>query len=77
MADVYFHYSNGRDVLIDRIGTVVEGVSEAREHAVRRARSLIMTPGPEDWRRWVLHITDDDGEELLELPFSTLLGKPH
>jgi uncharacterized protein DUF6894 len=77
MADVYFHYSNGRGVLIDRNGTAVEGLADACEHAVRRARSLIMTPGPEDWRRWVLHITDDDGEEILELPFSTLLGKPH
>jgi hypothetical protein len=32
---------------------------------------------PEDWRRWVLHVTDQDGEEVFALPFSSLLGKPN
>jgi uncharacterized protein DUF6894 len=77
MADVYFHYSNERGVLIDRNATAVDGLAEAREHAIRLARLLIMAPCAEDWRGWVLHITDDDGEEIFELPFSTLLGKPH
>lgn len=77
MADVYFHYSNERSVLIDRNGIAVNSLAEAREHAVSLATSLIMTPSAEDWRGWVLHITDDDGEELLELPFATLLGKLH
>ena len=77
MADVYFHYSNERGVLIDRNGTAVDDIGEAREHAIRLARSLIMTPSTEDWRGWVLHITDDDGEEIFEVPFATLLGKPH
>jgi hypothetical protein len=56
---------------------VVDDLAEAREHAVCLARSLIMTPSTEDWRGWVLHITDDDGEEIFEVPFATLLGKPH
>ena len=77
MADVFFHYSNARGVLIDRNGTAVNDLAEAREHAVCLAKSLIMTPSAEDWRGWVLHITDDDGEEIFEVPFATLLGKPH
>lgn len=77
MADVYFHYSNERGVLIDRNGTAIDSLSEASEHAVRLATSLIMTPSAEGWRDWVLHITDDDGEEILDLPFSALVGKPH
>lgn len=77
MTDVYFHYSNERAALIDRNGTAVDDFVEAREHAVCLARSLIMTPSAEDWRGWVLHITDDDGEEIFELPFAPLVGRPH
>jgi hypothetical protein len=77
LVDVYFHCSNERGVLIDRNGTAVDDLADAREHATRLARSLIVTPSAEDWRSWVLHITDDDGEEIFEVPFATLLGKPH
>ena len=77
MMDVYFHYSNERCVLIDRNGTAVNDLAEAREHAVRLARSLITTPNAEDWRGWILHITDDYGEEVFDLAFVALLGKPH
>ena len=77
MTDVYFHYSHERGVLIDRNGTAVDDLAEAREHAVSLARSLIMTPTVEDWRDWVLHITDGDGEEIFEVPFAALVGKPH
>jgi hypothetical protein len=34
-------------------------------------------PGPEDWREWILHVSDGDGEEIFEMPFSSLLGRPH
>jgi len=77
MAEVYFHYSNARGVLIDRSGTAVEDISEARERAVWAVRSLIMTPSAEDWRSWVLHVTDDDGDEIFDVPFGTVLGKAH
>ncbi len=77
MADVYFHCSNERGVLIDRNGTAVDDLAEARERAVCLATSLIMRPGTEDWRDWVVHVTGEDGEEILEVPFATLLGKPH
>jgi hypothetical protein len=36
-----------------------------------------MTPGAEDWRNWVLHVTDEFGEEIFALPFASVLGKPH
>lgn len=77
MADVNFHYSNTRGVLIDRSGTAVDDLNEAREHAYWAVRSLIMTPSGEDWRGWVLHVTDDDGHEILDVPFAAVLGKPH
>ena len=28
-------------------------------------------------RDWVLHVSDDLGEEIFVLPFEFLLGKPH
>jgi uncharacterized protein DUF6894 len=77
MTDVYFHYSNARGVLIDRGGTAVDDLIEARDQAACVVRSLIMTPSKEDWRGWVLHVTDDDGEALFDLPFAAVLGKPH
>jgi len=36
-----------------------------------------MAPSTEDWRDWVLHVSDDIGEEIFCLPFASLLGKPH
>jgi hypothetical protein len=77
MAQVYFHCSNTQGVLIDRRGAAVGDLAEAREHAAIVVRSLIMAPGPEDWRGWVLHVSDDIGDEILTLPFASELGKPH
>ena len=50
---------------------------EAQDHAALVVRSLLMAPSTEDWRDWVLHVSDDIGEEIFCLPFASLLGKPH
>ncbi|MFB9261607.1 DUF6894 family protein [Bradyrhizobium erythrophlei] len=77
MTEVYFHYSNARDVLIDRSGTAMDDLAEARDHAEALVRSLIMTPSSEDWRGWILHMTDNDSDDVFALPFAAVLGKPH
>lgn len=77
MAQVYFHCSNAQQALIDQSGAAVDDLAEAREHAARVMRSLIMTPSPHDWRGWVLHVSDDLGDEILTVPFASVLGKPH
>jgi hypothetical protein len=77
MAQVYFHCSNTERVLIDRYGAAVADLAEARDHAACVVRLLMMAPGTEDWRDWVLHVSDASGDELLDIPFSSLLGKPH
>jgi hypothetical protein len=77
MAQVYFHYSNPEGVLSDRNGAAVCDLIEAHDHAARVMRSLITTPSAEDWRSWVLHVSDDLGEEIFEVPFASMLGKPH
>lgn len=77
MAQVYFHCSSTQGALIDRSGAAIDNLAEARDHATLVVRSLIMTPGEEDWRGWVLHVSDADGEEIFSLPFASMLGKPH
>jgi hypothetical protein len=77
MDRVYFHCYNTIGVSIDRCGSAVADLAEAREHAALVVRSLIMTPVLEDWRGWVLHVSDEDGEEIFTVRFASLLGKPH
>jgi len=77
MAQVYFHCSSTQGTMIDRFGTAVGDLAEARDHADRVKRAMIMTPGPEDCRGWVLHVSRDCGEEIFDLPFASVLGKPH
>lgn len=77
MTDVYFHCSDDEHVLIDRRGAAMDDLVQACEHAERLARSYIMTANVEDWRNWVVHVTDARGDEIFALPFSSVLGKLH
>ena len=77
MTQVYFHCSNTKKVFVDRNGAVVDGVAEARDHATRVVRSLINELSLEDWRDWVLHVSDDQGDELFVVPFTFVLGRPN
>ena len=77
MAQVYFHCSHTQGVSIDRCGAAVDDLAEAHDHAALVVRSLIMAPGPEDWRSWVLHVSEDFGDEIFVVPFASVLGKPH
>ena len=77
MAQVFFHYSNTEGVLFDRGGAAVVDLAEAHERATLVVRSFLMAPSTEDWRDWVLHVSDEIGEEIFDLPFASLLGKPH
>ena len=77
MTQVYFHCSNTRGVLMDRRGTSVTSLAEACEAATRMMRSRVATVSLEDWRDWAVHVSDEDGEEIVILPFAFVLGKPH
>lgn len=77
MAHVYFHCSNSEGVRIDQRGTAVGNFAEVRAHATRVVRAMIMAEGPEDWRDWTLHVSDDLDEEIFAMSFSSVLGKPH
>ena len=77
MARVYFHYSNSEGVCVDNRGTAIGSLTEVRDHATRVVRSLIMGEGPEDWRDWTLHVSDDLNFEIFALPFASMLGRLH
>ena len=77
MTQVYFHCSSSRGVRIDQSGEAVSDLAEARDRAACIVRSLIMERGAEDWRDWVVHVSDDFDDELSVLPFAFLLGKGH
>ena len=77
MAQVYFHCSTTQGVVIDRHGTSVADLIDASEQATSVMRSLVTAPNLEDWRGWVLHVSDEAGEEIFVLPFASVIGKPH
>jgi hypothetical protein len=77
MAQVYFHCSSSRAVRVDRFGAAVSDLAEARDHAACMVRALIMEKSAEDWRDWVVHVSDDFNDEIFAVSFSSVLGKPH
>ena len=77
MAQVYFHCSSSREVRVDESGVAVSDLAEARDYAACVVRSLIMEQSAEDWRDWVVHVSDDFDDEIFVLPFAFVLGKPH
>jgi len=77
MAQVYFHCSSARAVRVDRFGAAVSDLAEARDHAACMVRALIMEKSAEDWRDWVVHVSDDFDDEIFAVSFSSVLGKPH
>jgi uncharacterized protein DUF6894 len=77
MAQVYFHCSSDREVRVDQCGAKVSNLAEARDYAACVVRALIMEKSAEDWRDWVVHVSDDFDDEIFSLPFASVLGKPH
>ena len=77
MTQVYFHCSNTKKVFVDRRGAMVDDLAEARDHATRVVHSFTDERNLEDWRDWVLHVSDDQGDELFVVPFTFVLGKAH
>jgi hypothetical protein len=77
MTQVYFHRSTTTKVFLDHDGAVVNDLAEARDHATCLVQSFTKERSLEDWRDWVLHVSDDQGDELFVVPFAFVIGKPH
>ena len=77
MTQVYFQRSTTKKIFLDHHEAVVNDLAEARDHATRLVQSFTSERSLEDWRDWVLHVSDDQGDELFVVPFVFVLGKPH
>ncbi|MCA6108351.1 DUF6894 family protein [Bradyrhizobium cenepequi] len=77
MTQVYFHCSNTKKVFADRRDAVVDDLTEARDHATRVVQSFTNELSREDWRDWVMHVSDDYRDELFVVPFAFVLSKPN
>jgi hypothetical protein len=77
MGQIYFHCSNTQGVVVDQCGMTVVDLVEAYEAATGLVRLRIAAPSLIDWRDWILHVSDEAGEEIFALPFASVIGKPH
>jgi len=77
MGTLYFHCVGTQEALVDRRGSEMNDLAEARARAFQVIQAFITSTGPEDWREWTVHVNDEDGEELLAIPFASVLGRPH
>ncbi len=77
MTEVYFHWSNTSGVLVDRGDTSVSKPDRSADYVELVIRTLVSAPGLQDWRNRVLHVSDRLGEEILALPFASIVGTPH
>jgi hypothetical protein len=72
-----FLCSNTKKVFLDHRGAVVDDLVEVRDHATRVVQSFTNERSFEDWRDWVLHVSDGQGDARFVLPFSFVLGRLH
>ena len=78
MTRLYFHCTGPEEILIDRIGTDVLDLAEARDHAVALARCLVENAyGLRDFSEWQVYVGDEDDDELLVVPFTAALPTLH
>jgi hypothetical protein len=77
MAQAYFHCLSTRGAMLDQCEADLDDLTEAHEYATAIVQSLIAMPCLEDWRNWALHVSDELGQEILVMPFSSILGWPH
>jgi hypothetical protein len=77
MTEVYFHCADADHLLIDHCGAALNDFSEVCAHADRFVRALVTAPNSEDWRGWELRVTDALGDEILVIPFASVLGRLH
>jgi hypothetical protein len=77
MAQLYFHCSSPERIVPDRCGSDLDDLVEAHTHAVAFVQRIIGRESPEDWRAWKLSVLDEGGEEVFEIPFAAVIGRPH
>jgi hypothetical protein len=78
MAHLYFHCTNSSEVLPDMRGRELDSLGDAQAEAVEIAR-LVMAcaTGLTDFRDWLIHVEDDEGDEVMVLPFTFVRARAH
>src|SRR5262245_33625469 len=64
---------NTKKVFVDYCGAVVDDLAEARNHPTRVVESFTSERSLDEWRDWVLHVSDDRGDE--RRPDETLVAE--
>ncbi len=77
MTHYYFHCTSETQAVVDRRGSQLEDLSDARARAFAIIQSMVTSTGSEDWRDWMVHVSDDEGEEILSVPFASVVGRLH
>ena len=78
MAQFYFHCTSREKVLVDRTGYDLLDLAEVRRRAGGVMRRCIETGAVDgDWRDWLMHVTDEEDEEVFVLPFADVVGRLH
>jgi hypothetical protein len=77
MTHVYFHCTNEDGMMLAPRSVEVHDFVEAHERAAQMVRAFVNSIGPDDWRGWIMHVRDEEGEEIFLMPFSCVLGQPH
>jgi hypothetical protein len=77
MTQVSVRCTTARGSLLDGRVANVDDLIDARDYAMRVARSLVAIPNSRDWRNCCLSVIDDLGDELFVIPFALIIGKPH
>ena len=77
MSQVHVRCSNAKGNLLDARVADVDDLIEAREYAMCLAQRLVATPTMRDWRSCWLCVSDDLGEEIFEISFSSIIGRPN
>jgi hypothetical protein len=77
MAEVFFRCSSADRMLPNLCTAEIDDLTDARDTAAMAVRMLLALPGADDWRDWVMHVIDDLGEEIVTLPFTSIMGRVH
>jgi len=78
MLHLYFHCAGSDGVHLDRRGIEIVSLAEARDHAIAVAQSVMASAyGIVDFSNWIIFVADEEGEEVLLVPFASALPTLH
>jgi hypothetical protein len=78
MAQFFFHCTSSEKVLVDSTGYDLLDLVEVRHCASGIMRRCVETGAVDgDCRDWLMHVTDEEDEEVFVLPFSDIVGRLH